>query len=116
MALYEGERIKIFPETDVRQYGIWIHSEGFNYIRKGDYLVILNRNVPRYDKERFSVILPHRRRLKGMSKERLAELVEVTENTVSTWENGMYMPSKYNLDKIMSVLDITERDLERCRI
>ena len=51
-----------------------------------------------------------------MSKERLAELVEVTENTVSTWENGMYMPSKYNLDKIMSVLDITERDLERCRI
>lgn len=116
MALFEGERIKIFPETDVRQYGIWIHSQGFNYVRKDNYLIILGKTIIRYDKERFSVILNHRRRIKGMSKEKLAEITEVTENTVSNWENGRYMPSNYHLEKIMSVLDITERDLERCQI
>lgn len=114
--LFVGEKIKIFPDTNILQYGRWIHTQGFNYEKRGSYIVIINKTSPEYDKKLFATILKHRRKLKGISKEMLAEKIEVTKTTVSVWENGTMMPSKYNLNKIMPVLDITERDLERCQI
>ena len=97
-------------------YGIWIHSQGFSYEKKGEYLVIIDKTRPQYDKKLFATILKHRRKLKGITKDVLAEKVEVTKGTVNCWESGMMMPCQYNLNKIMPVLDITERDLERCQI
>lgn len=114
--LFVGEKIKIFPETDARMYGIWIHSQGFNYEKKGEYLVIIDKTRPQYDKKLFATILKHRRKLKGFSVDKLAERIKVNKYTVSNWEKGEIMPSKFNLNKIMPVLDITERDLEKCQI
>lgn len=116
MALYEGERIKIFPDTDFNQYCRFIHSQGFTYKKVGEYLIILKKAYPKYDRKTFSKIFTHRRKLKKLSREEVAEKVGVTEYTVFTWEIGRFMPSKYNLDKIMPVLDITERDMEKCQI
>ena len=116
MALHEGERIKMFPDSDVRQYGRWINQQGFNYKRSGDYLIVLSNNTPKYDRKLFAHILKHRRKLKNLTLEDVANKLEVTEYTVWTWEIGRFMPRKYNLDNLMKILDITERDLERCRI
>ena len=116
MALFEGERIKVFPETNVEQYGRWIEMQGFTFGRSGDYLIVLSKKFPKYDKKLFAHILTHRRKLKGLTMEQVAEAVEVEKYTVWTWEMGRFMPCRYNLDKLMKILDITERDLERCRI
>ena len=114
--LFVGEKIKIFPDTNIIQYGRWIHTQGFNYEKRGNYIVIIDRTRPDYDKKLFATIIRHRRKLKGITKDMLAEKVDVTKNTINLWENGTMMPSRYNLNKIMPVLDITERDLERCQI
>ena len=114
--LFVGEKIKIFPETDVKQYGRWIKSQGFTFVKKEDSLVIIGKTSPQYDKKLFALILTHRRKLKGFSVDKLAERIKVNKYTVSNWEKGEIMPSKFNLNKIMPVLDITERDLEKCQI
>lgn len=116
MALYEGERIKIFPETDVRQYERWIAMQGFTFKKSGDYLVIVKKVLAEFDEKRFAQMLVHRRKLKGISREEMANKVGVTEYTAWTWEIGRAMPNAYNLERIMTVLNLTERDLERCRI
>lgn len=116
MSLHEGERIKVFPDTDVHQYGRWINTQGFNFKRSGDYLIVLSNKTPRYDRKLFAHIFKHRLKLKNISREEISKKLEVTEYTVWTWEIGRFMPRKYNLDKLMNLLDITERDLERCRI
>ena len=116
MALFEGERIKIFPETNVPQYEKWISSQGYRFRRSGDYLIVLGKDYPKYDKKQFAKLLTHRMKLKGLTEEQIATEVQVTEYTVWTWEIGRFMPSRYNLNKLMKVLDITEGDLKKCRM
>ena len=106
----------MFPDSDVNQYCRFIYAEGFTYKKQGDFLIVTKRFCPKYDRTIFAKILKHRMKLKKMSREKLAKKIGVTEYTVFTWEIGRVMPSKYNLERIMPVLDITERDLEKCQI
>ena len=117
MALYEGERIKIFPDTDVNQYCRFIRKQGFSFKKEGEFLIVLRKNSRlEYDKETFAEILIHRMKIKGFTREKLAEEIGVTQQAIFYWEKGKIMPSKFSLEMMMPVLDITERDLEKCRI
>ena len=84
--------------------------------RDGEYIVILHKISSVYDKKRFSEMLVHRRKLKGISTEKLANLVGVHKYTASNWEGGRFMPNPYNLERIMNILNISEKELERCQI
>lgn len=114
--LFSGERIKVFSETDIRMYEKWIESQGFSYKFDGDYLVVLGKDNPQYDKGLFSKVLNHRMKLRGISKEELAEKIGVTEYTIFTWRIGRFMPKADNLENIMKVLKISQEELEKCRI
>ena len=51
------------------------------------------------------------RKSKGYSQEKLAELIGVSTNSVSAWENGHSFIKKSSLKKLCNALGITESDL-----
>ena len=55
-------------------------------------------------------ILDERKR-RGLSQERLAELLDVSRQTISNWETGMAMPSTVKLKELSSQLDIPLMEL-----
>lgn len=46
------------------------------------------------------------RAAKGISQETMAELLQVSRQTISKWENGQAQPSADNLFKLSQVLDV----------
>src|SRR5690625_7012782 len=62
------------------------------------------------------------RRRKEMTQEELAELLDVSNKSVSKWELGNGYPSKKNLMKIADILDVpfdiflTEQQVENSRL
>ena len=51
------------------------------------------------------------RKTRGITQEKLAELVELDTSSISHIENGKYYPSAENLEKILKVLKITPSEL-----
>ena len=51
------------------------------------------------------------RKNKGLSQEELGELIGVHGNTVSAWENGVFLPKILIMQKLAQALDIPEKDL-----
>ncbi len=51
------------------------------------------------------------RKTRGITQEKLAELVELDTSSISHIENGKYYPSAENLEKILKVLEITPSEL-----
>ena len=47
--LFAGERIKFFPETDVKSYTRYIAHKGFEYSIEGDEIVVGKRIKLVYD-------------------------------------------------------------------
>lgn len=58
------------------------------------------------DKSILSLKLKEYRRLKGMTQEKLAELLGVSNKSISKWELGNGYPSKKNMMKISDLLGI----------
>lgn len=63
------------------------------------------------EKSILSVQLKTYRKEKGMTQEQLAELLEVSDKSVSKWELDKGYPSKKNVMKISEVLEISLEDL-----
>ena len=51
------------------------------------------------------------RRSRGLSQEQLAEILEVSRQAVSKWENGMSVPDSEQLIKIAVILETTVSEL-----
>ena len=51
------------------------------------------------------------RKNKGLSQEELGNLIGVHGNTVSAWENGVFLPKILIMQKLAQALDIPEKDL-----
>ncbi len=115
--LYEGERIKIFPDTDIRTYKNWISSQGFSYFVHGEYIVIGRKGKCfTYDATALGKLISSHRKAKGMDRFELADRIGVIEDSVFEWEIGRKQPKENNLLKLREVLDITKEELEKCLI
>lgn len=114
--LFEGERIKIFPETNINAYTRWILSQGFTYTLEEDAIVITKKIYKKYDPNKLANLIREKRILWNMTRKDLADKVGVLEGTVFNWEVGRYIPYEYNLNIMKDVLNISERELERCQI
>lgn len=62
-------------------------------------------------KEDFSKYIFQLRKKAGLSQEELAERVGVHLNTVSQWENGVYIPKMMKLKRLAEALNVTEAEL-----
>ena len=116
MYLYENERIKVFPETDVDAYIRYFRNQGYTCHLEGNEIVIGKPIASTYNYKNLGCLIYKKRTEKGISRGYFAKMVEVNVDTVYNWEIGQRMPFKYNLERIMKILDITEEELKGCQI
>lgn len=114
--IYEGMKIKIFPDTDVDAYVRWIRSQGFKCfvheedIRVGSRIREANLN-PRLTGE---VIKVHMKQNK-IRKNDLTRILNVSDTAVFDWMYGRRVPSQYYRQDLLELLKITPEEWERCR-
>ena len=63
------------------------------------------------EKSEFGKYLFRLRKAAGLSQEKLAEKVGVHINTISQWENGVYIPKTAKLKRLAEALNTTEAEL-----
>ena len=63
------------------------------------------------EKSEFGKYLFSLRKHAGLSQEELAEKIGVHMNTISQWENGLFIPKTPKLKKLAEALNVTETDL-----
>lgn len=114
--IFEGERIKVFSDTNVDAYLRYFRQRGFSCRLEDNEIVIGKKVVWHYDSEKLGNLIYSKRRAKEMTRGQFAEIMEVTPNSVFTWEIGRFVPREYYLTKIQEILDISEGELEECRI
>ncbi len=105
-----GDKIKIFPDTNINAYVDLIHNSGFNcYVSRGKkYIEIVARRV-KVDRnlKETSKILTEAMNKKGISEDELAKLVGVkSAYSVWNWTHGLNSPSKENKKKLKKILGV----------
>ena len=115
--LYEGEVIKIFPETDVKAYKNWINDEGYVCYVFYDHIRVGKRVSDRhkFNEAKLGALISSKRNAKGFTRYKLGLMVHAHENTVFDWEVGRRKPKNETMIKLQKVLDISEEELNRCR-
>ncbi len=58
------------------------------------------------DQEKIGKFIAEKRKLKDITQKKFAEMLNVTDKTVSRWENGHYLPDVSLFKKICEILDI----------
>ena len=101
MDLKEGDKIKIFPDTDVLQYLDYIKRSGFRATREGNYIVI-GKPYEYYRSTDYGNQIKKARRAKGWTRAELAEKCGVKEATVFGWEIGRKRPQEWQ--KVQRIL------------
>lgn len=105
-----GDKIKIFPDTNINAYVDLIHNCGFNcYVSRGKtYIEIVAKRVKadRHLKETAKKISEAMYE-KGLSEEKLAELVGLKSSySVWNWTHGISSPSNDNKKKLKKILGV----------
>ena len=116
MCLYENERIKVFPDTDVEAYIRYFRNQGYLCQLEGDELVIGKRVRLTYKSTKLGKLIYDKRNAKQIPRGKFADMLGVTVDTVFKWEIGQRKPFDYNLNHIIEILEITEEELKECQI
>ena len=116
MSLFEGERIKFFPDTDIKSYTRYIEHKGFEYSIEGDEIVVGKRIKLVYDSEELGKLIFYKRLKKKMNRTELGNKLEVTGYAVYTWEIGRYQPRQMYMGDLRDILEISQEELDKCRI
>ena len=98
-----GDKIKIFPDTDVYSYILMIHDAGFNCsVKKGQYILIGSpRRMDFEDKRAIGRKITDFMKEKKMSREELAEKLGIKNvYTIWNWQIGRTTPSEANREKL----------------
>jgi len=114
--LFAGERIKFFPETDIKSYTRYIEHKGFEYSIEGDEIVVGKRIKLVYDSEELGKLIFYKRLKKKLSRTELGNKLEVKGYAVYTWEIGRYQPKSMYLGMMREILGISQEELDKCRI
>ena len=113
--LEPGMKIKIFPDTQVKQYLNWIREEGYHAKAYTNYIVVGERIKKRFDKEILARTMRTARKKKGITREQMAERMGVVRQTVRDWEFGRRTPQSFNLERYCRITGITEKEIEQCK-
>ena len=98
--MFEGMKIKIFPETDVNAYTDFIKSKGYSYKVNGNYIMIGKKTNKEEERRDFAKRLRTARREHKYSRRILADKIGVRENTIYNWEIAYSSPSDKNYKKL----------------
>ena len=99
-----GDKIKIFPDTDIVAYTMMLHDLGFACKKSKDHIILVGRIRMDIDKNEVARTIRHYRKRAKMSQKQLAEAVGVGIETVMNWEVGVSLPSKFNEEMLKQVI------------
>ena len=116
MSLYEGERIKIFPDTNIDSYIRWIRSQGYLCHVDINEIVVDEKAFKTIDKVALGKLINQKRTKKKITIGEFADIIQATPRTVFHWEIGRMQPREYFIEQIRDVLEISQEELEQCRI
>ena len=104
MELQEGEKIKVFDNTDTESYIRYIKETlHFRATQKGD-CIIIGKPYKAYHTTNYGKQIKEARRAKKMTREELAEKCGVRVQTVWDWETGRTMPKEWQtVQKILEI-------------
>lgn len=97
-----GDKIKIFPDTDIFSYITMIHDMGFNCTAKRGYILIGKpRRMSFEDKREIGRKITSGMKEKNISREELAkELGVKNPYSIWNWQIGRTTPSEENREKL----------------
>ena len=101
--IFEGMKIKTYPDTDVEAYLRWIRDEGYNVSFRNSQIIVGEKRRRENDLKDFSKIIRNCRTKSGLSREAFANKVGVTPETLFEWERGHRLPSKSH-QRILKIL------------
>ena len=104
-----GDKIKIFPDTNIYSYTDMIHNMGFNcYVSKDKkYIKVLERRVkPLTRKQEVAKMITEAMKEKGYTDEGLAKELGTSAYTVWNWKHALSIPNDDNQKKIKKVLGV----------
>lgn len=102
MTFFTGEKIKIFPNTNVSAYMRAIKEEGFEVEREDDYIIVGTKLKHLQEVDVLPSTIRYARKRKGLTRKQLADMCEVTKQTVMNWEYGYTTPRE--LDRVKEIL------------
>lgn len=117
MILREGMVIHTFPDTDTEAYVRMIREYGYrtdvyeDHIRVGKPL----KSV-KLDAAKFSRLMRRKLKQKNITMLDLANELQTNLMTVRIWVRGIRIPRKDYRDDLITILGITEGELEECQI
>ena len=97
MELYEGMVIKLFPDTDRDAYVKLVRDSGYKCYLKGYSLRIGRKIHEPVDQEARARKLRQARKLNGLTRAQVAEIIHVSKDTVYSWEIGRTYPNAKNI-------------------
>ena len=101
-----GDKIKIFPDTDVQAYENMLHDMGFSCKRKGAYIYITDKyRYSEEDKKEFGMILSTWMKNNKINGKQLAKKLHYNASTISNWKNGKNIPN-YEIKKELRELGV----------
>lgn len=102
-----GDKIKFFPNTNLRAYKDMIHNMGFEYKVVGTYIYI-GEDLNAKNKEKIEVgqQLATAMKEKGLSIGQFAKMLDVSYGTVLNWRIGRSYPTKCIRPEINAILDL----------
>lgn len=111
--IFEGMRIKTFPDTDIIAYTNLIEENGFSYKIYRDSILVGKKIRPEYDKVKIGKVLRWAREKAGWDKKRIATRLWVTPTVINNWENGRTLPRKDDLLRYCKIVGIDAEKLLR---
>lgn len=98
--MFEGMKIKIFPETDVKAYVELVKSNGFRYKVTKTHIIVGKQVHEEEEMKDFARRLRRARRDHNYSRRQLADKIGVLENTIYNWEIAYTTPCEKNQKKL----------------
>ena len=104
----EGDKIKMFEDTDVNAYISLVHDMGFRCTIRKNYIVVGRPfNLSEEEKRTIGRSITKAMKKKGLSREMLAERLGIKNSyTIWQWQLGRYLPSDKYRDKLKRVLEV----------
>ena len=102
--LQPGDTIKIFDKKDYRIYMNWVHRQGFKCTFTGDKIIVKQPLKKQIDKSETAKSISRVRRANKMSRDTMAQVLEVNRDTIWKWESGLCMPDKNNQQRLKEKL------------
>lgn len=99
-----GDRIKMFPDSDVDAYMRLVESYGFRSSYKNGYVTVGKAYNDPVDKKTFAErIIRERKKLK-LDQNEFAEYLGVSKTTICNWELGNRLPDEYNRQQLKKII------------